>query len=69
MTEPPGYFESGVFSRVCRLKNAIYGLKHYSRAWFDNFSIVVAHYGLKQSVSDHSIFVRSLLLYYYTSLC
>ena len=25
---------------------------------FDKFSIIVAHYGLRQSSSDHSIFVR-----------
>jgi len=33
-------------------------LKQFSRAWFDKFSTIVAHYGLRRSSSDHSIFVR-----------
>jgi len=35
-----------------------YGLKQSPRALFDKFSIVVAHYELRHSSSDHSIFVR-----------
>jgi len=32
--------------------------KQSPRVWYDKFNIVVAHYGLRRSSSDHSIFVR-----------
>jgi len=33
-------------------------LKQSPQTWFNKFSIVVAHYGLRQSSSDHCIFVK-----------
>jgi len=44
--------------KVCKSKKAIYSLKQFPRAWFDKFSTIVAHYGLRRSSSDHSIFIR-----------
>jgi len=31
-------------------------LKQSPRSWFDKFSTIIAHYGLQQSFSNHSIF-------------
>lgn len=58
--EPPlGYVIQGQSSssKVCKLKKAIYGLKQSPRAWCDKFSRVVGDYGMRRTVSDHSIFV------------
>jgi len=33
-------------------------LNQSPRAWFDKFSIIVTHYELRRSSSDHSTFVR-----------
>ena len=33
-------------------------MKQSQRAWFDKFSTIVAHYRLRRTSSDHSIFVR-----------
>ena len=43
---------------MCKLKKAIYGLQQSPRAWFDKFSQVANSYGLKQTSSDHLVFVR-----------
>jgi len=61
MLQPLGYEDWRKMDKDCKLKKAIYGLKQFSRAWFDKFSIIAAHYGLRQSSSDHSIFVRYFL--------
>ena len=58
MEQPPGYVAQGESHKVCKLKKAIYGLKQSPRAWFDKFSQVASSYGLKQTSSDHSVFVR-----------
>ena len=33
-------------------------MKQSPRTWFDKFSTVITHYGLRRISSDHSIFVR-----------
>jgi len=58
MLQPLGYEVQEESDKVCKLKNAIYGLNKSLRAWFDKFNIIVTRYELRQSSSDHSIFVR-----------
>ena len=58
MTRPQGHETHEEPSRVHQLKKAIYELKQSSRAWFDKFSTIVAQYGLKTCVLDHSRFVQ-----------
>jgi hypothetical protein len=42
MEPPPGFVSQGEFEGyLCRLKNALYGIKQSPRAWFDKFSDVV----------------------------
>ena len=49
-----GYEVQGETKKTCKLKK---GNLQYPWAWFDKFSTVFAHYGLRWSSSDHSIFV------------
>ena len=58
MDQPPGYVVTGSEHLVCRLRNALYGLKQSPRAWFDGFSAVVLGYGFQCSTYDHFVFVR-----------
>ena len=44
--------------KVCKLKKVIYSLNQSPQVWFNKFNIAVAHYGLRWSYYDYSIFVR-----------
>ena len=41
------------------MKKSLYGLKQSPRAWFDRFSKVLKSEGYKQSLSDHTMFVKT----------
>jgi Reverse transcriptase (RNA-dependent DNA polymerase) len=54
MDPPPG---ASVPTRiVCRLRKAIYGLKHSLRAWYDKLSAALVNVGFKKSDVDTSMF-------------
>ena len=57
MDPQPG-FSNEVASYVCKLKNALYGLKQSSRAWFDRFSRAMKAMGYWQSRGDHTLFMK-----------
>jgi len=44
--------------KVCKMKKGNLWFELISLAWFNKFNIVVVRYKLRQSFSDHSIFVR-----------
>ena len=56
MEQQPRFVAQGESGKVCRLQNAIYGLKQSPRAWFGKFSEVVLKFGLRHCHSDHSVF-------------
>ncbi|KAJ9541490.1 LOW QUALITY PROTEIN: hypothetical protein OSB04_027996 [Centaurea solstitialis] len=57
MTPPPGVsLPSG---HVCRLRKALYGLKHAPRAWFEKFSNTVLSLGFSASNYDSGLFTRT----------
>ncbi|RVW20849.1 Retrovirus-related Pol polyprotein from transposon RE1 [Vitis vinifera] len=58
MEQLPGFVAQGEPHLVCKLKQAIYGLKQSPRAWFDKFNHVVFATGFRRSQADHSVFVR-----------
>ena len=46
---------------VCKLNNALYGLKQSPRAWFGRFTKTMLSLGYKQSQGDHTLFVRHFI--------
>ena len=44
---------------VCKLKKALYGLKHAPQAWFEKFSIVIASLGFRSSDYDAALFLKN----------
>jgi hypothetical protein len=61
MDLPPGYTASTETKVVCKLQQALYGLKQSPRAWFWRFSMAMLKYGFKQSNSDHTLFIKHRL--------
>ena len=47
MEQLPGFVAQGEPHLVCKLKQAIYGLKQSPRAWFDKFNHVVFARGFR----------------------
>ncbi|RDX92045.1 hypothetical protein CR513_25889, partial [Mucuna pruriens] len=43
---------------VCRLRNALYGLKQSPRAWFGRFTKAMTALRYKQSQGDHTLFIK-----------
>ncbi|GJU65420.1 retrovirus-related pol polyprotein from transposon TNT 1-94 [Tanacetum coccineum] len=43
---------------VCKLRKALYGLKHAPRAWYEKFAIVVTSLGFVSSHHDSALFVK-----------
>ena len=60
MKAPLG-FSSGYYNprEGCKLKKALYGLKHSPRVWFERFTAAMTKFGYKQSNSDHTLFLKS----------
>ncbi|CAI7876328.1 unnamed protein product [Closterium sp. NIES-54] len=55
MLQPEGLDDGS--GRVCRLKKAIYGLKHAPRAWYHKLEETLLAGGFKKSECDHSLFL------------
>ena len=51
METPPGYKRTSDMNKVCKLKKALYGLKHSPRAWFGKFTQTI---GYKLCNGDHA---------------
>ena len=58
MDIPPGYSITSGTNEVCKLQRALYGLKLSPRAWFGRFSLAMKKYGLTQSNSNHTLFLK-----------
>ena len=57
MQQPPGYAQSGKEELVCKLKNAIYGLKQSPHCWNEKFSEHMNLLGFKERGADPCIFI------------
>lgn len=58
MDIPPGYIASSSTTIVCKLQQALYGLKQSPRAWFGRFNLAMRKYGFQQSNPDHTLFLK-----------
>ncbi|GKV47648.1 hypothetical protein SLEP1_g54528 [Rubroshorea leprosula] len=56
MKSPPGLKHPP--NKVCRLKQALYGLKKAPRPWFANFSTTISEFGFMSSVHDTVLLIR-----------
>ena len=61
MDIPLGYMATLKIEVVCKLQQALYGLKQSPRAWFGRFSFAMKKYGFQQSNSDHTLFLKHQL--------
>ncbi|XP_017416637.1 uncharacterized mitochondrial protein AtMg00810-like [Vigna angularis] len=57
MEQPPGFVDPRYPNHVCRLRNALYGLKQDPLAWFQRFSSFLLSVGFLGSKADPSLFV------------
>lgn len=55
MDVPPRYITNDDTAMVCKLQQALYGLKQSPRAWFGRFSVATKKYGYKPSNSEYVI--------------
>ncbi|KAK9043063.1 hypothetical protein V6N11_071414 [Hibiscus sabdariffa] len=58
MKLPPGLKHAEELQKVCKLNRSLYGLKQSPRAWFDRFTRVILKNGYKQSLADHTFFIK-----------
>ncbi|RVW68323.1 Retrovirus-related Pol polyprotein from transposon TNT 1-94 [Vitis vinifera] len=58
MDIPPGYSVTMGTNEVCKLQQALYGLKQSPRAWFGQFSLAMKKYGFQQSNANHTLFLK-----------
>nr|CAD1824840.1 unnamed protein product [Ananas comosus var. bracteatus] len=61
MEIPHGFLTQKNIGKVCRLKNALYGLKQSPRAWFDRFCRAMLNFEYKQSDVDHTMFIKKYM--------
>ena len=58
MTIPPGYGDSTTKGKVCKLQEALYGLKQSPRAWFGRFTQTMKTLGYKQYNGEHTLLFK-----------
>ncbi|XP_040951523.1 uncharacterized mitochondrial protein AtMg00810-like [Gossypium hirsutum] len=58
MKLPPGLKSIKGSNKVCKLNKSLYGLKKSPRAWFKRFTKVILKNGYKQSLADHTFFIK-----------
>lgn len=57
MQQPPGFVDQNNPNFVCKLRNAISGLKQAPRAWYNELKGFLLSYGFANSRSDTSLFM------------
>ena len=58
----PARFETNdTQGKVCKMRNALYGLKQSPRAWFDRFTKVLKQDRYSQTQANHTLFVKHFM--------
>jgi hypothetical protein len=58
--QPDGFVIHEKESHVCRLKKALYGLKHAPRAWYEKIDGFLMSLGFNKSVADPNLYYHSV---------
>ena len=58
LVQPEGFVQKGQEHLVCKLKKAIYGLKHAPRSWYIKIDTFFNHEGFAKSKSDPNLYVK-----------
>ena len=58
MDPPPGVSHDSRY--VCKVKNALYGPKQASRAWFEKFTFVISSFGFIANSYDYALFIKCI---------
>jgi hypothetical protein len=53
-----GFVIHGKESHVCKLKKALYGLKHASRAWHGRIDVFLQSLGFSKSIADPNLYIK-----------
>ena len=57
VSQPQGFVDQDRPHHVCRLRKALYGLKHAPRAWYQELKTFLSQMGYTNSTSDTSVFI------------
>ena len=58
MNQPEGFVQEVKEYLVCKLKKALYGLKHLLRVWYHHIDLIFIYRGFCRSQADHSMYVQ-----------
>jgi hypothetical protein len=58
LTQPEGFVKSGQEHLVCKLKKALYGLKHAPRPWYAKIDYFFLQQGFMRSKSDPNLYTK-----------
>jgi hypothetical protein len=58
LTQPEGFVEKGQEHLVCKLKKALYGLKHAPRSWYEKIDSFFLQQGFMRSKSDPNLYTK-----------
>eukprot|EP00253_Pinus_taeda_P022423 PITA_22423 len=56
--QPPGYEKKGQEHKVCRLKKALYGLKHAPRAWYSRIDSYLQENGFEKCEGEPTLYIK-----------
>jgi hypothetical protein len=58
LTQPEGFVEKGKEHLVCKLKKALYGLKHAPRSWYEKIYSFFLQQGFMRSKNDPNMYTK-----------
>ena len=60
--QPEGFVTHGDKSHVCKLKKALYGLKHALRVWYARMDGFLHSLGFSKSTVDSNLYLRLFII-------